>query len=202
MATFPQKEADIVALALNMVSGFTDNTAIYPDPIVSVVNLSLSVADYNIKKSAVSAAEAAYTAAVADKDAALELMTDNMHKDINYAVNLVGNDATKLQLIGWDGRKPKTPLALPGQALELTAPDEGEGTIKLCWKAPADGGAVAAYNIQRRQRPEGPWQQVSMAMTNEINLIDQPRAIEWEYRIIAVNKTGAGMPSNTIMAVL
>jgi len=30
----------------------------------------------------------------------------------------------------------------------------------------------------------------------------QPRGLELEYRIIAVNKTGDGEPSNTVMAVL
>jgi len=41
-----------------------------------------------------------------------------------------------------------------------------------------------------------------MAMESEIALHNQNRGKEWEYRIIAVNKTGEGIPSNTVMAVL
>ena len=41
-----------------------------------------------------------------------------------------------------------------------------------------------------------------MAIESELALSDQPRGIEWEYRVIAVNKTGEGLPSNTVMAVL
>ena len=41
-----------------------------------------------------------------------------------------------------------------------------------------------------------------MAIESELALSDQPRGIEWEYRVIAVNKTGEGSPSNTFMTVL
>lgn len=37
---------------------------------------------------------------------------------------------------------------------------------------------------------------------SEVTLSDQERGKEWEYRVIAVNKSGEGEPSNTVMAVL
>ena len=66
----------------------------------------------------------------------------------------------------------------------------------------AHGGKVASYKIERRERPEGAWSIAGMAMESEITLHNQERGKEWEYRIIAVNKSGEGMPSNTVMAVL
>jgi hypothetical protein len=33
-------------------------------------------------------------------------------------------------------------------------------------------------------------------------LVDQPKGKELEYRIIAINKSGVGSPSNTVMVVL
>ena len=33
-------------------------------------------------------------------------------------------------------------------------------------------------------------------------LVEQPKGEELEYRIIAINKSGEGLPSNTVMAVL
>ena len=70
------------------------------------------------------------------------------------------------------------------------------------WPKPIDGGKPAAYKIQRRERPEGPWTDANMALESEITLSDQTRGTEWEFRVIAVNKAGDGVPSNTVMAVL
>ena len=61
---------------------------------------------------------------------------------------------------------------------------------------------MSAYKVQRRQRPEGVWQDVATAIETELTLVDQPKGKELEYRIIAINKAGEGSPSNTVMVVL
>ena len=43
---------------------------------------------------------------------------------------------------------------------------------------------------------------VATAIETESTLVDQPKAVELEYRVIAVNKAGVGSPSNTVMVVL
>jgi hypothetical protein len=111
-------------------------------------------------------------------------------------------DDDKLKLLGWAGKKTATPLAPPGQVRQLEATKQGEGWVFLDWKAPAEGGKINAYKIQRRNRPEGAWQDVATAIETEATLIDQPKGVELEYRVIAVNKAGDGSPSNTVMAVL
>ena len=64
------------------------------------------------------------------------------------------------------------------------------------------GGNVASYKIERRERPEGAWSIAGMAIESKITLHNQERGKEWEYRVIAVNRAGEGIPSNTVMAVL
>ncbi|HDY88947.1 MAG TPA: fibronectin type III domain-containing protein [bacterium] len=54
----------------------------------------------------------------------------------------------------------------------------------------------------RRERPAGAWQEVATAVISEATLVEQPTGKELEYRIVAVNKTGDGEPSNTAMVVL
>jgi hypothetical protein len=43
------------------------------------------------------------------------------------------------------------------------------------------------------------WQDVATAIQTETTLVDQPKGIEIEYRVIAINKSGEGSPSNTVM---
>ncbi len=95
-------------------------------------------------------------------------------------------------------------METPGQPQPCTleVPRRGEGWISLDWKAPSDGGRVAAFKVNRRQRPSGTWTDAGMAIESEITLSDQERGRELEYRIIPVNKAGEGEPSNTVMAVL
>jgi len=122
--------------------------------------------------------------------------------DIRYAENMVDFSDNKLKLIGWAGKKAPTALQPPGQTRLLEAPKQGAGWVFLDWKKPADGGTVSAYKVMRRERPEGPRQEVATAVISEATPVEQPTGKELEYRIIAVNKAGDGEPSNTAMVVL
>ena len=123
---------------------------------------------------------------------------------LRYAEDKVAFDNAKLALLGWSGKAAPTPtvLELPGQARTLEAPRQGEGWVFLDWKEPADGGAVASYKIERRERPSGDWTLAGIAIESETTLNGQPRAKDLEYRVTAVNKTGEGAPSNTVAVVL
>jgi len=202
MARFPTKEAGIFALAQEMVTGLSASSAVYPSPPVSPADLGSAVGAYVNAKNGATAAQAAGEQATATKDEALEALIDAMKADVRYAEHTVDFDDEKLKLIGWGGRKVKTSLEPPVQARSVEAPRQGEGWIFLDWKAPTDGGRVAAYKVQRRECPSGPWTDVGLAMETETTLHNQERGKEWEYRVIAVNKAGQGQPSNTVMAVL
>lgn len=202
MARFPSKEAEVLALAQDMTAGLTANAATYPAPPVAPAGLQARIDAYTAFRDAAVAALAAAEQATASKNEALQLLTDDMKSDLRYSENTVDFDDDQLKLIGWGGRAAKTSLQAPGQVRSLEAPRQGEGWIFLDWKAPLEGGAVAAYKIQRRERPDGPYGDVGMAIETEATLNAQERGKEWEYRILAVNKTGEGEPSNTIMAVL
>jgi len=202
MAQFPVRENDVVGLAQTLSAGLKTNELVYPTPPVLPDALDDAIAVYVDARDVAVAAQAQAEQHVQEKEAALVDLIEKMKSDLRYAENTVNFDDDKLKLLGWAGRKAKTPLQAPGQARSLEAPREGEGWLFLDWKEPADGGKVAAYKIQRRQRPDGPWSDVGMAIESEITLTNQERGKEWEYRVIAINKAGEGDPSNTVMAVL
>jgi hypothetical protein len=202
MARFPFREDEIKSLAQNIITGLTDNPAIYPAPPVdpaalqAVLNSFITLCDEAV------AAQAAAKQVTETKQGGLEELIDGMTANLRYAEVTVDYDNAKLSLLGWGGKAAPTALQPPGQPRTLEAPQEGEGWIFLDWKKPTDGGAVASYKIERRERPAGPWAIAGMAIESETTLTDQERGKEWEYRVIAVNAAGEGPASNTVAAVL
>ncbi len=202
MPRFPKKEAQIAALAEQLWRGLLDNNAIFSQPPVHPILIRIRKLIYQSRHGNFLAAQAAAEQATTNKTEALEELIEALKADIRYAENTVNFDDDKLKLIGWAGKKTKTPLAPPGQTRLLEAPKQGKGWVFLDWKAPADGGKPKAYKIQRRVRAGGDWADVATAILSEITLVDQPEKTELEYCIVAVNKSGDGEPSNTVMAVL
>ena len=202
MPRFPKKEAQIQPLAMSIVLGLWNNQPVYPNPPVDVFTLAGKMNLYINAKNSTIAAQAAAEQTTTDKTEALENLIEALKDDIRYAENTVNFDDDKLKLIGWAGKKAKTPLAVPGQVRMLEAPKQGDGWVFLDWKAPADGGKPKAYKVQRRVRAGGDWAGVATAILSEITLVDQPEKTQLEYRVIAINKAGEGAASNTVMVVL
>jgi len=202
MARFPDREADIKVLAQNIVTGLTENAALYPAPPVTPAALQAVLDSFITLGDEAVAARAAAEQATVTKDAGLEELTAAMKAILRYAEDTVNYSDPDLSLLGWGGKAAPTALQPPGQARTLESPRQGEGWVFLDWKSPADGGAVASYKIERRERPAGDWMLISLAMDSEATLTNQERGKDWEYRVIAVNKAGEGTPSNTVAAVV
>jgi hypothetical protein len=113
-------------------------------------------------------------------------------------------DAARLQLVGWGRRRKPTrnERIEPGQVSTLEVRQEGPGWVALVWKAPFDGGTVAAYRIQRRKRDTGNWLDVGTSVETMVKLDGQQDGVELEYRIIGVNAAGEGPTSNVVRVVL
>jgi hypothetical protein len=202
MARFPERESDIRALAQSIITGLTDNAAVYPAPPVTAIELQANLDSLITLCDDCVAAQAAAQQATIIKNAGLEELIDAMKALLRYAENTVNFDDALLALLGWAGRAAAAALAVPGQCRILEAPSQGEGWIFLDWKKPADGGAVASYKIERRERPSGDWTIADLALLSEATLTSQERGKDWEYRVIAVNMAGEGVPSNTVAAVV
>lgn len=202
MPRFPKSEPEIMALAERLVPGFQGNLALFPALPVPWFVLNTKKALFRARRSSVIAANAAAESAIADKNTAIEELIDAIKSNIRYAENTVDFDDDKLKLLGWSGNQTPTALIPPGEVRQLEAPKQGDGWVFLDWKQPAEGGRVIAYKVQRRERPEGAWQDVATAIETETTLVDQPKEKELEYRVIAINKAGVGSPSNTVMTVL
>ena len=96
-------------------------------------------------------------------------------------------------------------MQAPGQVADLDIDDEGRGWIKLIWDPPPTElgtGRVKFYEVQCTQFGKDDWRIEGATTDTYIRLDNQERGVEWEYRVIAVNREGRGTDSNVVRAVL
>lgn len=203
MPRFPKKEAEIFAFADQLANGMLTNVIIFPNPPVHPFVIFQRRAAYQSCRDDAMSAAAAAEQSVAGKDAALANLIDLMKTNLRYAENTAGFDDALLSLIGWSAKKSPAPLQPPGQTFALTAVTQGAGSLTLSFRAPSTGGRVAAYRIVRSiDEGMGGQENVATAVTTEVFLKDQPLRQKLQYKVIAINKAGEGMESNTVEVVL
>ncbi len=207
MPKFPKREADILALANAMIAGYAAHAGDFPSHTGS--GLPRRRGWYLSAKNAQTEALAAAQIATDEKDAKLAALVELMKAWLKKSEVDVGADSEKLEYIGWGPKAPPSPADPPGQPRNLDATIQGANTVLLDFKAPArgSGGNVRTYVIVRRQQPEGggefgKWQQAGVVLETEATLVNQPRGIQLEYRVKAINTGGESIPSNTIAVVL
>ena len=202
MARFPKGEPQIEALSTQIGDGLTANAVVYPDPPLTPAQLTTLRAAYVAKRVTSNQKTGEAQTATAEKDTALEALIDGMKDVLRYAERKVKGDDNKLRLLGWGGISTPTALTRPGQPRAFEVVRQGDTWVFLDWKEPADGGAVASYEIQRRELPNGAWLTVGSSIDSEITLTNQERGKQFEYRVIAKNRAGDSDPSNSAQAVL
>jgi len=206
MPRFPKKEADIFALVNQMIAGYTDHPAVFPH--ADVAALTNARIDYTNQVIVAGCYKADVALATEVKDNAFRALTRKMKQQLKRSEVDTKDTPLQLKLIGWTEERYGGQTRKPAQPRSLEATPRGPGVVELEWKAPAPGkgGPVRSYVILRRQQLPGQkfteWSQEGMALTPEITLTNQPRYIQLEYRIIAVNATGTSIPSNAVAVVL
>lgn len=209
MPNFPRQEPDVVALAEAMIAGYTAHPADFPsiDPLTDLVALQTALTNYQAGKQTQLDSRAQAKIATVTKGTTLDSLTDLMTNDLKLSEVDTAADPTKLTQIGWGPRQDPQPVEAPGQPTNLHPVAEGQGILWLAWDRSETGGPLRNYVVQRREQPVGggvfgDWSIVGTALNNEISLTDQPRGIQMEYRVNAVNNGGESMFSNTAAVVL
>jgi len=198
---FPRTESEVAALALRVAEGLATAAEDFPNPPVPATELRAKLDVFNAADTATVAANNAYLEQHAVKDDALEDLEDAVKADLKYAEIAVRDQPEKLNALGWRPRRDGSPLEPPGETRDISIVSEGDTWVILRWNPPVDGGAPGFYRIQRK-REGSPWEDAATSTETEHLVSNQPRGVDLLYRVIAVNKAGAGQPSATVTVVL
>lgn len=210
MATFPTRRNDLLALAIKILEGETANRSAYPAATFNTTSLTTAISSAQGATTARQQQESALAVATDTERSSYDTLAEIVRSHLNQAETTHKNAPENLLLIGWEG--PAAPVKqVPNQPRALEAQPRGIGTVFLDWKAPLDNrgsGKAAFYRVERQVRSLentitedwGVWN--GSAVASELLLTAQPRGVELDYRVIAVNATGDSLPSNTITVTL
>ncbi len=210
MPRYPAQQAQILALAEAMISGYTEQAALFPNADAALLQ-SLRDVYYNAAAAQTEAIAKAQLATGA-KQAALAQLQAVIKRQLKQSQIDTAANPENLNYIGWGPRAAARSIEAPGQPLGLKSIDEGAGTLLIEWKRPArgSGGPVRTYIIERRELTidetdddgADEWRQAAISLETTASLKDQPRSAQLEYRVKAINKSGQSEASNTIAVVL
>ncbi len=201
MPTFPTKPAELIALLKAMAEGFRDHPDIYPNPPYPTDDVLNDIEQQQINERNTLESKARFEEYREIEKAGIERLRAKGKANIAYAVHTT-HDERELNFINWSNRSAPTPTPKPDQPIGLDSPRHGDGTVYLTWIAASTGGKVQAFNIQRREihtdGPDTDWTDCGMSVTTQATLINQPKGLMLEYRVIAVNFAGFSSPSNVV----
>jgi len=205
MPKFPRREAEVIALADEMIAGYVAYPTIFPSANVSAMQGARSL--YGTSKDAQTGAHGELAIATEAKQQSVDALEDVMHLELRKSETDTAADPQNLTFIGWGPKSQPTPSERPGQPRSLESVKQGQETLHLDWKHPATatGGTVRNYIVERRELVDGEmtaWHTVGTAIETEVQLEGQPRGVSMEYHVIAINVGGQSDPSNSIDVVL
>ena len=201
MPRFPKAEPRIAQLAQQIADGLSHAAEQFPSPPVPPAVLKERLEDYKEKNAALARSRAEAKMRRVDKNKALKTLKDSMRANLRYAEVMARRHPEQLTQLGWRPRRPRTALKPPGEVRNITIRDESDTWVLLTWEPPVEGGEVAVYRIQCRE-PGGEWEDVATSIDCLELLRDQPRGVDLEFRVLAMNRAGTGGPSATVKAVL
>lgn len=196
MPRFPQEETKIIELAQKVANGLLKNAATFPNPPVDGAVINSDLTAYFNKNNEIQLAKAEMMNLTQQKNVILDRIEGAAKDDIGYGEIVANGSDAVLQEIGWGTRAAPTALQPPGQCRFLEIIGQGDGWVQIDWKEPIGGGKVAAYKVQRSQNGTS-FTDTATALESEAMLTNQPSG-KYIFQVVAVNKAGSGMASNTI----
>jgi len=203
MPRFPDTDAELIALTQKLIAGLRENSD-FPSPPVSSSDLQNRLDAYIGLCDAQTATQAAAEQATDAKSVGREELAADVKADLHYADYAVDGDDAKLTMLGWGARSPHTPISAPGQPLKFHIARSGLGTAKASWKRPVNGGPAVCYMIKMRASGggEGSWVSAGTFFKVEVELTNLERGKDVEFHVVALNRAGESLPSNSVTVVL
>lgn len=187
---------------MNLIGGMKAETESLASMPVTESELSELLASFMNNRNQITQRKAELKQLYQDKKNIFKKLVSAAKRSVKMLPVIFGNDNAALARYGWGAKRKRTPARVPGQPRVLEALTQGTDWLDLDWKPPLDGGKVRFYKILRLVEGETIWQESGVFFKTEGRLKNQPRKVDMQYQVVAVNLAGDSLPSNTVNVVL
>lgn len=195
---FPTTRAGILVLLNQMIDGFTEDTADFPAPPVTVAALIAHRDAIAAAESAEMTSRLAHDTDVEAVDDAYENAIDDMKTDIKYAELVAKNDNKKLVRIGWSARAEGTPQPPPTTPLAFEVLNQGKNSAHFDWKSPKGGGKAKMYDLVQLDVEGSTEPKVLKSTVATEIFVDNLPTGTVVFAVVAVNDAGKSEPSSPV----
>lgn len=200
---WPESEDAILDVAEELIRMLRAHPDAFPNPPHSADELQAAVEGFRALQAESDQADSRMLHAyLAGQETLRTLRHEVTQHGADVEVNVLGHPE-RLSWQGWGGRAGAGEWEPPGAVRDFTVDSTASDWIlKLTWRPPADGGPAATYVVQRR-KPRGDWTNRYVDLPgNDCLLLNEPKGIELDYRVVAVNPAGEGEPGEVVTVVL
>jgi len=198
MAEFPRDEQSTITLAELASTGMRNNQTVFPNPPKDPAVILQEITEYRGLLNDIQAADAAKRQLVQDKNGLYAEIRHNLRDNIDYVEIVANGDEAILELAAWGNRAPAHRLTAPGQCRIFEIIGLGADWMRVDWKEPIDGGKPASYIVRRSEDGINFVDAATVAESIAI-LVAQPTGKKLIYHVVAMNRAGEGIPSNTVI---
>ena len=198
---FPIIKTKVLVLAHDVNTGLKSNTDKLPSPPLKTDTMDGYLTEYENKRAEIVAAEAVLKQLYEEEAEIFENIESGTKQNIGYTESVAKGNAAILALISWGVPAARQPLLPPGQPRVLEIIGQGDAWVQVDWKEPVDGGKVASYVVRRSADGED-FVDAKTETASESILLNQPTGKKLVYQVVAINKAGESLASNTVSLVL
>ena len=197
MKKIPTVLSGLLLLAKQILDGLKANSGIFSAPPFDLKKLENAIELIQLLNQKLIAAKAALTEAVKEQKDEFKNLDELVRKLVRYIKEVADGNTAILEKGGLSASEGSTsPDRAPGQCTFFDIIFRGDKRVKFKWKRPKTGGTVRFYLIERKNSLTGEWEFVGATEFLEIELLNQPIGIDFDYRVVPTNKIGRGEPSN------
>lgn len=198
---FPKAKNQILALAQTSNNGFKANVTTFPAPPTKTTDMDADLLAQSLKRDEIIAAEALVKQLYEEEDEIFERIETGTKSNLRYAESVAKGDAGTLALVSWGNPSAKSPLEKPSECRALEIIGQGDGWVQIDWKEPIGGGKVSSYIVERSEDGVN-FIEAKTEIVSEAILLNQPKGKKLIYQVVAINKAGKGVASNTVSLTL